>query len=303
MNQIVSTHNLSKRYGDTYRVKDVNLSVCEGAIYGFLGPNGAGKSTTLKMILGLTRPTDGKVTVFGKDLGANRRLILSKTGSLIESPSYYGHLTGLENMRVIQRLRDVPDKNVSEALKIVRLENQKDKIVGQYSLGMKQRLGVAMALLSFPKLLILDEPTNGLDPAGISEIRELIKSLPQRHEITVLISSHLLSEIEQMATTVGIINDGMMIFQGSMEALKNKNRPTIMVKTQNNKLAHKLLFAKGFSPADCEEALVFDNLTNEQIAQANRSLVEANIDVLRIEEHKKNLESIFLDITGKERSL
>ncbi|MBN6187776.1 ABC transporter ATP-binding protein [Aneurinibacillus sp. BA2021] len=303
MSQIISTHNLSKRYGDAYRVKDVNLSVCEGDIYGFLGPNGAGKSTTLKMILGLTRPTDGKVMVFGKDFGANRRLILSQTGSLIESPSYYGHLTGLENMRVIQRLRDVPDKNVLEALKIVRLEKHKDKKVGQYSLGMKQRLGIAMALLSFPKLLILDEPTNGLDPAGIGEIRELIKSLPQRYEMTVLISSHLLSEIEQMATSVGIINDGMMMFQGSMEVLKNKNRPTIMVKTGHNRLARELLFAKGFSPVQHEDFLVFESLTDEQVVQVNRSLVEANIDVLRIEEHKKNLESIFLDITGKERSL
>lgn len=255
------------------------------------------------MILGLTRPTDGKVTVFGKDFGANRRLILNQTGSLIESPSYYGHLTGLENMRVVQRLRDVPDKNVTEALKIVRLEKQKDKKVGQYSLGMKQRLGIAMAILSFPKLLILDEPTNGLDPAGIGEIRELIKSLPQSYEMTVLISSHLLSEIEQMATSVGIINDGMMMFQGSMEALKNKNLPTIMVKTQNNKLAQKLLLDKGFSPEQNEDALVFENLTDEQVAQSNRSLVAANIDVVRIEEHKKNLKSIFLDITGKERSL
>lgn len=303
MNQIISTHNLSKRYGNTYRVKDVNLAVCEGDIYGFLGPNGAGKSTTFKMILGLTRPTDGEVRIFGKDLGANRRLILSETGSLIESPSYYGHLTGLENMRVIQRLKDVPDKNVWEALKIVRLENQKDKKVEQYSLGMKQRLGIAMGLLSFPKLLILDEPTNGLDPAGIGEIRELIKSLPQRYEMTVLISSHLLSEIEQMATTVGIINDGLLMYQGSMEDLKNKNRPTISLKTQNNKLAYQLLFDKGFSPKEREDALVFEYLTNKQVALANKSLVEANIDVLRIEEHKMNLESIFLDITGKGHSL
>jgi len=303
MNQIVSTHNLSKRYGNAYRVNDVNLSVCEGDIYGFLGPNGAGKSTTLKMILGLTRPTDGKVTVFGKDFEANRRLILSQTGSLIESPSYYGHLTGLENMRVIQRLRGVPDKNVLEALKIVRLENQKDKKVSQYSLGMKQRLGIAMALLSFPKLLILDEPTNGLDPAGIGEIRELIKSLPQRYGITVLISSHLLSEIEQIATSVGIINDGMMMFQGSMDALKNKSRPTISIKTRHNTFAQEILSAQGFSPLQQEDSLVFERLTDEQVTQANKSLVAANIDVLRIEEHKKNLESIFLDITGKERSL
>lgn len=303
MSQLVTTHNLSKRYGDIYSVKDVNLSVDEEEIFGFLGPNGAGKSTTLKMILGLARPTDGKVKVFGKDFEANRRLILSQTGSLIESPSYYGHLSGLENMRIIQRLRGVPDRNISEALKIVRLENQKDKKVGQYSLGMKQRLGIAMALLSFPKLLILDEPTNGLDPAGIGEIRELIKSLPQRYGMTVLISSHLLSEIEQIATSVGIINDGKMLFQGSMDALKNKSQPTIIIKTRNNAKAHKLLSTKGVSSFQRADSLVFENLTDEQVEQLNRNLVEANIGVLRIEEHKKNLESIFLEITGKERSL
>lgn len=303
MKQIVSTYNLSKRYNDIYCVKDINLSVCEGEIYGFLGPNGAGKSTTLKMILGLTKPTEGKVTVFGKNLAENRRHVLSQTGSLIESPSYYGHLTGLENMRVVQKLRDLPDKNVMEALKIVRLEKQKDKKVGQYSLGMKQRLGIAMAILPFPKLLILDEPTNGLDPAGIGEIRELIKSLPQRYEMTVLISSHLLSEIEQMATSVGIINNGIMMFQGSMEALKNTNRPSIMVKTQNNKQAQELLSQKGFDSIQNGDSLLLESLTDEQVAQANRSLVTANIDVLRIEEHTKNLETFFLDITGKENSL
>lgn len=302
MKQIVSTYNLSKRYSDTYSVKDINLSVCEGDIYGFIGPNGAGKSTTLKMILGLTKPTNGKVTVFDRDIGVDRRHILSQTGSLIESPSYYGHLTGLENMRVVQKLRGVPDKNVMEALKIVRLEKQKDKKVGQYSLGMKQRLGIAMAILSFPKLLILDEPTNGLDPAGIGEIRELIKSLPQRYEMTVLISSHLLSEVEQIATSVGIINDGNMVFQGSMEALKNTNHPTIMMKTKDNILAQKILLDKGFSCKQHEDFLVFESLTDKKVAQANKSLVKADIDVLRIEEHKKNLENIFLDITGKERS-
>jgi len=303
MSLIISTYNLSKQYGNTYGVKNVNLSVSEGDIYGFLGPNGAGKTTTLKMILGLTKPTEGSVKVFGKDLEKNRQLILSQVGSLIESPSYYAHLTRLENMRVVQRLRDVPDKNVEEALRIVRLDKQKDKKVAQYSLGMKQRLGIAMALLSFPKLLILDEPTNGLDPAGIGEIRELIKSLPQRYEMTVLISSHLLSEIEQIATSVGIINNGMMMFQGSMEALKNENRPTIMIKTHNNRLAQELLFEKGYLPTQQGDFLVFENLQDKQVAQINRILVANDIDVLRIEEHRKNLESIFLDITGKEHSL
>lgn len=303
MKQIVCTHQLSKRYGGAYRVKNVHLSVHEGDIYGFLGPNGAGKSTTLKMILGLVRPTEGTVTVFGKDLAENRRQILAQTGSLIESPSYYGHLTGLENLRVVQKLRDVPNRNVTEALSIVRLEKHKDKKVEQYSLGMKQRLGIAMALLSFPKLLILDEPTNGIDPAGIGEIRELIQSLPQRYEMTVLISSHLLSEIEQIATSVGIIHEGRMRYQGSLDALRNRSRPTIMIKTRNHLLAREVLVQKGFTPSLHGDSLAFDGLTDEQVAPVNRILVAHHIDVLRIEEHKKNLESIFLDITGRGSSL
>lgn len=303
MNQIVSTHNLSKRYGNVFSVKEVDLSVCEGDIYGFLGPNGAGKTTTLKMILGLVRPTDGKVKIFGKELEANRRYILQNIGSLIESPSNYEHLTGLENMRVVQRLRDVPDKNVTEALKMVRLEKQKDKKVAQYSLGMKQRLGIAMAMLSFPKLLILDEPTNGLDPAGIGEMRELIKSLPQRYGMTILLSSHLLSEIEQMATSVGIIHDGTMLFQGSMEKLQVRSRPTIRIKAQDHVRARELLASKGFFPKVQEDSLLLENITDSQVAQVNRDLVAANIDVLRIEEQTRNLESIFLALTGKGNSL
>lgn len=303
MNQVVSTHNLSKQYNGKYCVRDLNLSVAKGEIFGFLGPNGAGKSTTLKMILGLTRPTKGFVTVFEKGFEENRGFILSQTGSLIESPSYYGHLTGLENMRVVQKLREVPDKNVMQALRIVRLEKQKDKKVSQYSLGMKQRLGIAMALMSFPKVLILDEPTNGLDPAGIGEIRELIKSLPQLHGMTVLLSSHLLSEIEQIATSVGIINEGEMLFQGSMSELKSKSQPTIKIKTRNNKLAQELLRINGFSSMQSGESLVFEDLLDDEVIKVNQSLVTSNIDVLRIEEHKKSLENIFLDLTGKEQSL
>lgn len=303
MNTILSTHNLSKRYGDVYGVNKVNLTIYEGDVYGFLGPNGAGKTTTLKMLLGLAKPTDGQFAVFGKDFNKNRRYILGQTGSLIESPSYYGHLTGLENMRVIQRLRDVPDKNVFQALRIVRLENQKNKQVGQYSLGMKQRLGIAMALMTFPKLLILDEPTNGLDPAGIGEIRELIQSLPQRYGITVLISSHLLSEIEQIATSVGIINDGKMLFQGSMDLLRGKSQSYIAIKTQENETAVRLLLSKGLSPVLKDGFLTFKGLTDDRIAEINRTLIQAGIDVIRIEEHKKSLERIFLELTGKERSL
>lgn len=202
---IVQTKNLTKTHGAVKSVNNVDLHVPEGEIYGFLGPNGAGKTTTIKMLLGLIKPSAGDIQVFGKNLRKSRASILQNTGSLVESPSYYGHLTGLENLLVMKRLRNVPRKNVDEVLRIDRLEKQKDKKVNQYSLGMKQRLGMAISLLSFPKLLILDEPTNGLDPSGIGEMRELIKSLPSRYGITVLLSSHLLSEIEQMATSVGII--------------------------------------------------------------------------------------------------
>lgn len=214
MSDIITTTGLCKQYGKVLRVKDLDLSVPEGVVYGFLGPNGAGKSTTMKMILGLARPTAGTITVFGRQVNNRNRLeILKDVGSLIESPSYYGHLTGAENLRIIGTLKGVPDKDIGRVLQIVRLENQKEKKVGQYSMGMKQRLGLACALLGNPKLLILDEPTNGLDPAGIQEMRELICSLPQQCGMTVMVSSHLLSEIEQIATNVGIISKGELVFR------------------------------------------------------------------------------------------
>lgn len=303
MNNIVSTSKLSKKYGDTYRVKDIDLFVRKGDIYGFLGPNGAGKSTTLKMLLGLVKPTSGTFKIFNQEFDSNRSSILKEVGSLIESPSYYGHLSGIENMRVMQRLREVPDKNVAEALRIVRLENQKDKKVSHYSLGMKQRLGIAMALLAFPKLLILDEPTNGLDPAGISEIRELIQTLPRRYGITVLISSHLLSEIEQIATSVGIINNGKMLFQGEMDELKMKSKSTIAIKTDNNKLAKDILVRRGIVNTQEGDFLMLRDIIDRQVVQINKELTNHDIGVLRIEEHKKSLENIFLSLTGKEQSL
>lgn len=303
MNTVIQTENLSKRYGEAYSVQRVNLAVGEGEVYGFLGPNGAGKSTTLKMLLGLVKPTEGSVTVFGKDFSRNRIEILSQTGSLIEAPSYYGHLTGLENMRVMQRLRDVPDKHVEKALQIVRLEKQQNKKVDQYSLGMKQRLGIAMALLHFPRLVILDEPTNGLDPAGIGEIRELIQSLPHQYGMTVLLSSHLLSEIEQVATSIGIIHEGKLLFQGSMEQLQRNSQPHVWMKTQDNEKARRVLQDMELSPSLQDGYLVMEGMNDREVAQTNRALIMAGFDVHRIEVHKQSLESIFLSLTGKEGSL
>ncbi|EJW20196.1 bacitracin transport ATP-binding protein BcrA [Paenibacillus alvei DSM 29] len=300
---VVATRGLSKFYNHVCRVNNINLEVLEGEIYGFLGPNGAGKSTTLKMLLGLAKPTDGRITLFGQELGKHRRTVLNQIGSLIESPSYYGHLTGLENMRVMQKLRGVPSKNVEEALRIVRLENQKNKQVEHYSLGMKQRLGIAMALISYPKLLILDEPTNGLDPAGIGEIRELIKSLPRQYGITVLLSSHLLSEIEQIATSVGIISDGNLLYQGKMETLQERNRSSLAIRTSNNTAAAAWMQNQGYMASLRDECLQIKHMSDQQVARLNKELVLSGIDVLRIEERKRTLEDIFLELTGRERSL
>lgn len=225
MKEIVKTNGLTKRYKDNLSVNNLDMRVREGRIYGFLGPNGAGKSTTLKMLLDLVKPTAGEIDIFGKRLNSNTRAdILRNIGSLIESPSYYGHLTGTENLKILQTLLDVPKKNIDEVLRIVRLDRQQNKKVSAYSLGMKQRLGLAGALLSFPKLLILDEPTNGLDPAGIQEMRSLICSLPEKYGMTVIVSSHLLSEIDQMAEDIGIIANGKMMYQGPLSILHETDR-------------------------------------------------------------------------------
>ena len=223
MNYILETNHLSKQSGNTYRVNDLSMAVPENCVYGFLGPNGAGKSTTLKIILGLIHPSQGSIKLFGKVMNsANRLSILRQTGSLIENPGGYGHLTGLENMQIIQKLKGVSEAEIAPALKTVRLYDQRDKKLSNYSLGMKQRLGIAMAILGNPKLLILDEPTNGLDPAGIQEMRQLICSLPKERNMTVIISSHLLSEIEQMADQVGIIHHGRMLYQGTLADLETQ---------------------------------------------------------------------------------
>lgn len=299
---IVATDNLSKEYDGVYRVQELDIRIKEGDIYGFLGPNGAGKSTTMKMLLGLVKPTSGTIEIMGKPFNEkNRRDILSSVGSLIESPSYYGHLTGRENMEIIRRLLDLPKKNIEEAVHIVRMENQMEKKVKNYSLGMKQRLGIAMALARFPKLLILDEPTNGLDPAGIEEMRELIKMLPKQYGMTVMISSHILSEIDQMATVVGIINQGCLIFQEKMSVLDMQREPQIILRTSDNNHAFQLL--KKANPQRTTDGLQIGALTDEQTGAVVQCLCSNGIFVYRVEEHRESLEDIFLNLTGKELTL
>ena len=254
MKPVIETHALCKSYHGRPVVDHLNLAVPEGCVYGFLGPNGAGKSTTMKMLLGLVHPTGGSVELLGHTLNeANRIALLRQTGSLIEAPSGYLHLTARENLSIVADLKDVDRKDISRVLEIVHLTKDADRKVGQYSLGMKQRLGIAMALLGSPKLLILDEPTNGLDPAGIQEMRSLIASMPQTTGATVLISSHLLGEIEQMVDQVGILNHGKLLFEGSLQQLQKHSRGGILLRVLDAPKAAAVLQQQGVkatAPAD-----------------------------------------------------
>lgn len=222
MEYSITTNQLTKRYRSFVAVQNVSLHIRKGSIYGFLGPNGAGKSTTMKMLLGLTAPTKGSFTVDGKGFPEDRIAILKEVGSFIESPSFYANLTGRENLDIIRRILQLPRESVDEALELVGLSEFGNRLAKKYSLGMKQRLGLAGAMIGKPPILILDEPTNGLDPSGIHEIRNLIKSLPERYDCTVLISSHMLSEIELVADDIGILNHGRLLFEGSLEDLRQR---------------------------------------------------------------------------------
>lgn len=300
--QIVVTNELTKKYKKHTSVDGLNLRIERGQIYGFLGPNGAGKTTTIRMLLGLIKPTKGSIEIFGQNLIKNRLQILQRIGSLVESPSYYGNLTGYENLDVVRRLRDIPEKRVNEVLEIVRLTKVANRLTKEYSLGMKQRLGIAAALLSSPDLLILDEPTNGLDPSGIQEMRELIKELP-KSGMSVLVSSHLLSEIDQMATQVGIINNGKMIFQDSLERLRQKRKPLLKVGVSNVIEAKTILKEKGLKVDMQKDFLWLAQTEPEFVSEINSILVHSGVSVYRLEEVKRSLEDIFLELTGTEGSL
>lgn len=301
---LVETHNLTKEYGKIRCVDSVNMQVTPGAVYGFLGPNGAGKSTTLKMILGLAKPTAGDITLFGIPVNEKNRIkLLKQTGSLIESPSYYGHLTGEENLQIIRTLKDCSEKDIDKVLKIVRLDEARRKLVNHYSLGMKQRLGLAAALLGFPRLLILDEPTNGLDPAGIQEMRELICTLPSEYGITVVVSSHLLSEIDQMADHVGIIRKGELVYQNTLESLHSHAKQQIALRVSHTAIALDLLRQNDITATQEEDYLLLPMIEDSHVADLCRLLVSQNISLYRIEKREKSLEDIFLSLTGRESSL
>jgi len=303
---LLETNGLTKRLGGKNVVEDANLQIKRGDIYGFLGPNGAGKTTTIRMLLGLVKPTAGDVHMFGLNMRKERLAALRRVGSLVEYPSYYGHLNAIENLEVVRRLIEVPKSRIDEVLAVVRLTKDAKRQVKGYSLGMKQRLGIAVALLGQPELLILDEPTNGLDPAGILEIRELIKGLPRQQGCSILVSSHLLSEIDQMATRVGIIAKGRMLFQDEIDVLRERAGSRIRLAVSDPEAAWRLLLAGGHS-AEWEPGgggrLSVERTSDDRVAAMVAQLVQHGHAVYRVEEEGASLESIFLGMTSGEASL
>uniref|UniRef100_UPI00402A3AC5 ATP-binding cassette domain-containing protein n=1 Tax=Gemmiger formicilis TaxID=745368 RepID=UPI00402A3AC5 len=301
MQTVIETKALCKQYGPHTAVDHVELHVPQGCVYGFIGPNGAGKSTTMKMLLGLIHPTAGRVRLLGQELTEKSRLpLLRQTGSLIESPAGYLHLTAQENLEIVADLKGVPHKDISRVLDIVHLTQDRNRRVGQYSLGMKQRLGIAMALLGSPKLLILDEPTNGLDPAGIQEMRALIRNMPAATGATVLISSHLLGEMEQMVEQVGIIDHGHILFEGPLTELQRHSRGNVTLRLLDPAKAAPILRANGLTAHSDSCVVTLPPLQDALLADLVQKLAACGAGVVELTPHTKTLEEIFLSLTSEE---
>lgn len=295
---VINTTGLTFNFGKQTVVKSLSLQVPEASIYGFLGPNGAGKTTTIKLLMNLLQVQEGNIHIFGKELKSNRIEILSQIGSLIEQPAIYAHLTGRENLINRALLLQTPKSRVDAMLDLVHLTQAANKKAGQYSLGMKQRLGIALALLSDPKLLILDEPTNGLDPNGIIEVRELLIRLVKEHGKTVFVSSHLLLEVERMATHVGIINFGELLFQGSIGELQSLSKSLVQIEVNNTVDAANLLKRNNIEVSDADSEYIYiPYITKQQMAEINAILNQAGFMVYSINRQQKDLEKLFLSIT------
>ena len=306
---IVTTSGLTKTFSDRRGTRTVvdslNLLVPRGAVYGFLGPNGSGKSTTMKMLLGLLAPTSGDIALFGTPLERRSRgALMSRTGSMIEQPPGYGHLTGAENMRIVQKMLGLSDRQVDRALTQVRLREHQDRLVRTYSLGMKQRLGIAMALAREPELLVLDEPTNGLDPAGIEEIRRLLVELATEG-VTVMVSSHLLDEIDRMADMLGILSAGRLVFQGTRAELMEHSVPDMLVVTPAPQAVLSIEILEGLVPASgpgaatrIHQGVRVPGLSPDGAAELIRRLVSAGVTVHEVRRESQSLEDIFMDLTG-----
>jgi lantibiotic transport system ATP-binding protein len=294
---LVKTTSLTYHYSKgVATLSDINLYVEQGAIYGFLGPNGSGKTTTLSLLLGLLKVQEGHIEILGKSLQSDRVNILKKIGSLIESPSLYGHLTARENLEVYRAMYSASRGRVNDVLKIVGLSDTGSKKVSNFSLGMKQRLSIALALLPKPELLILDEPANGLDPTGIIELRKLIKKLNQEEGMTIIISSHILSEVEKMVTHLGIISKGQMVFQGSLQELQSFQKESLLhIHTSDNEAAFQLL--QHYNPVRKGETLAVSFQDRGQVAAISRLLIYNDVDIFLLHPKEQNLEQLFIQLT------
>jgi ABC-2 type transport system ATP-binding protein len=292
----IATHELTRRFGALAAVQDVGLEVPRGSVYGFLGLNGAGKTTTIRMLLGLLRPTRGSVTVLGFGMPSERMDVLGRVGALVEAPTAYPHLTGFENLEATRRLLGAHRDRIIRALEIVGLTAAANRLVREYSTGMRQRLGLALALLAEPRLLVLDEPTNGLDPAGIQEVRELIRDLPGRLGVTVFLSSHILAEVEQVATHVGIIHRGRLVVQGRVAELLEGQ--LLRLGARDPIGARARLVELGWSVRDGEDAtLLVEAKTPEDAAAVNAALVRSGHDVFHLAFERSSLEHVFFAAT------
>jgi len=299
MENYIETNHLDFSFGKLKVLNDLSINVSAGSIYGFLGPNGAGKSTTIRAILGLYKTNGNHIRVFGESINTNRLSILNRIGALVESPTLYDHLSGYDNLEITRKLRNLSKNRTSEVLKIVNLQQDAKRPAKQYSMGMKQRLGLALTLLSEPELLILDEPTNGLDPHGIIEIRELLLRLKKERGTTIFISSHILSEIERIASHVGIINKGSLLFQGTLLELREIGVSTVYIETSELEKGLKLLQKNNFPLAKLNKSnmIEMDIENKEEINKITRLLVKNDVPIFGISNSKKDLEQLFLDIT------
>ena len=294
----LETAELSHRFASHDVLRGVSMQVPEGSIYGFLGPNGAGKTTTLRLILGLLKTQQGEIRIFGKRIDRDRIAILKNVGSMIESPSLYDHLTAAENLRVMQLVHRCPESRIGEVLELVGLAGTGKKRAKQFSLGMRQRLAIAAALLHRPSLIVLDEPTNGLDPNGIIEVRNLLIELNRRDGCTILVSSHLLAEVDRVATHVGILGKGKLLFQGTIDELRRHRQEVLSVRvsTSDNVAALQAIGQEGIEGQLHEGEIVLPALTGPRVAAINRRLTARNLDVYEIRTVRNDLESIFLNL-------
>lgn len=298
-NYLIETRGLTRRFGSQLAVDGLNLLVPAAGVYGFLGPNGAGKTTAIRMLLGLIRPNAGEVRLFGQSLNGNHQSVMRRVGALVEAPSLYPHLTGRENLEVTRRLLGSDRNLVGLALATVKLTKDADRRVREYSLGMRQRLGLALALLNKPKLLILDEPTNGLDPAGIHEMRDLIRRFPEEFGVTVFLSSHLLGEVEQIATHIGIINEGHLLFQGTLSELQSKQQTLLAVGVKQVDSAIEVLAKTGWTvERGVDDLLSVSTKAPDDAVKINKLLVDRGLEVFHLALTQRSLEDIFLGLTN-----